>query len=353
MSTGIAISVNGQADRELTQAVTVEINEAAGETGTFKLHYNAEILGGDLPLLIDRRIDAASVVSITVYHDNETLCLIKGPVHGQQITLKHGGTGSALDVRGSDTSVMMDRESKSAVWSDLTDSEAVQSILSTYGYIPDVQNTSAGHFENKHTLIQRESDLSFIRRLARRNGFLFWITCDATGTETAHFRRPQLDGPAAAELVINFDSSNLETLEIVWDMERPTSIEGVQLDLNTKNNLNLSVGAQPPQSLLGDVSLGDITGDTRSVFLSAPADDSGDLTARGEGAAIESGWFINASCKTSPERAGRVIRPCTLVDVRGAGRRHSGTYFVTGVTHTITAGDYNMEIRMIRNGWNQ
>jgi len=100
VSTGIAISVNGQADRELTQAVTVEIIEAAGETGTFKLQYNAEILGGDLPLLIDRRLDVASVVSVTVYHDNEPLCLIKGPVHGQKITLKHGGTGSALDVRG-------------------------------------------------------------------------------------------------------------------------------------------------------------------------------------------------------------------------------------------------------------
>ena len=32
-------------------------------------------------------------------------------------------------------------------------------------------------------LVQRESDLSFVRRLARGNGFLFWITADAVGIE--------------------------------------------------------------------------------------------------------------------------------------------------------------------------
>ena len=49
------------------------------------------------------------VLSVT---DGKADCLVKGPVHGQQIRLLHGGTGSYVDVLGTDTSVTMDREVK-------------------------------------------------------------------------------------------------------------------------------------------------------------------------------------------------------------------------------------------------
>ena len=51
----------------------------------------------------------------------------------------------------------MDREDKAVAWSDLTDSAAVSAILSQAGLVPDVETTQAGHFELKHTLIQRET----------------------------------------------------------------------------------------------------------------------------------------------------------------------------------------------------
>src|SRR5256885_289494 len=81
----------------------------------------------------------------------------------------------------------------------------------------------AGHLELKHTLVQRESDLAFIRRLARRNGYLFWISCDESGVETAHFRRPPLTGNAALDLIINLadPKSNVTMLDLSWDVERP------------------------------------------------------------------------------------------------------------------------------------
>ena len=350
MRTGFSIRVNGVNDAELSQAVTVEVTEQAGEPSGFSLRYGLDILKGDLPYLTDSRIDAGSEISVMVSVDARNDCLVKGPVHGQNIHLEHGGPGSTLDVRGSDTSVKMDRESRSVVWKDVTDSDAVQTILSTYGYTPDAEPTQAGHYENKHTLIQRESDLSFIRRLARRNGFYFWITADEFGLETAHFRRPQLGGSIASPLVINLESPTLATLDINWDVERPTSITGVQLDLNAKSNIDLSV-PKTPQVLLGDTGLAAITGDTRSVQLSAPANDAGDLQARGEGALIEADWFIRATCHTTVKDLGAVIRPHTIVELHGAGSRHSGKYFVSGVKHTINATEYKMEIQMIRNGW--
>ena len=350
MSLGIAIAVDGSSDAELAEATQVEVQERMGETTTYCLHYAIDIHQGDLPLLTDSRLDVGSELSILVPVSGRNECLVKGPVHGQRISLQHGGAGSTLEVRGSDTTLGMDREVRSVVWADVTDSDAAASIVNNYGYTPDVETSSAGHFEEKHALVQRATDLQFVRRLARRNGFLFWVSSDADGNETAHFKRPPLDGQPAAELVINLDSPTIQQLDLEWDVERPTSVEALQLDLNTKEDLDGGV-SEPPQERLGTHGLADLSADARSMQLTAPVDDAGDLRARGEGALIEAEWFIRATCQTSLETLGWLVRAHTIVDVRGAGSRHSGRYFVAAVRHVIDAVAHRMEIELVRNAW--
>lgn len=337
-------------DEELSAASRVTVNEGIDRPTTFQMRYRLSIEGGDIPLLIDDRLDPGSEVSIVVPVEDELVCLVKGPVHGQQIQMGHGGVRSWLEVSGSDTSIVMDREAKSVVWSDIKDSDAASSLLSGYGYAVDVEPTGSSHSEMKHTLLQRDSDLRFVRRLARRNGYLFWVSCDMDGNETAHFKRPPLDDSPDVSLIINLDGPNVDELSITWDVERPTSIEGLQLDLQTIEVMDGSRAATP-QTILGADSLQAISGDTRSVYLSAPVDDTGDLVARSEGALIEADWFLQANCRTALSRVGVVVRPHTVVEVRGAGSRHSGLYFVTGVNHTIDRVSHGMEIEMVRNGW--
>jgi hypothetical protein len=83
----------------------------------------------------------------------------------------------------------------------------------------------------------------------------------------------------------------------------------------------------------------------------APVDDSGDLHARGEGALIESDWFVRATCQTSVHAMHAIVRANTIVNLRGVGKRHSGKYYVASVRHIIDATAHNMEIELIRNGW--
>ncbi|HRI60015.1 MAG TPA: hypothetical protein PK228_09840, partial [Saprospiraceae bacterium] len=282
--------------------------------------------------------------------DGQMECLVKGPVCSQQIHIEHGGPGSRLEVKGADSSIKMDRELQSKVWANVTDGEAVMAIAGTYGLIPDVATTKTRHLEMKHSLVQRETDLRFIRRLARRNGCYFWISCLAPGIETAHFQRPDLDSQPAADIYINYNNPHIESLDIHWDAERPTSVEGKQLDLNTKKEVNGGVD-QTPQKILGNKSLLDITGDTRSMHVTAPSDDAGNMQARSEGALIESDWFIRANCTTSLYRLGKLVRAHDIVNIIGAGSRHSGPYLVAGVRHIIDAATHLMEIELVRNGW--
>jgi hypothetical protein len=281
-----------------------------------------------------------------------TQCLVKGPVYGQQIQFKHGGSGSTLAVQGADSLIKLDREDKAVAWSDLTDSAAVSSILSQAGLVPDVETTQAGHFELKHTLIQRETDLSFIRRLARRNGFHFWVTCDELGVETAHFKRPALDGGANCDLVINLTDPrpSVNSLNISWDVERPTSTDSLELDLNTKSDITGSI-QRSPLTALGGTALSAIAAEPRVAHVCAPVDDSGDLQARSEGALLDASFFLRAKGSTTLSALGKVLRSHTLVNLRGVGSRHSGLWFCSAVRHSIDSAEHRMDFELIRNGW--
>jgi hypothetical protein len=354
MGLELSITVDGAHDAELSEPDSVEVYERMGEMTVYSLRYPVAIDAGDFPLLADARLTAGSVLAVSTVSAGKPVCLVKGPVFAQRMELKHGGVDSFVFVRGADTSLAMDRENRGEVWPDVTDSDAVSSVLARYGLVADVEATAAGHFENKHALVQRETDLRFVRRLARRNGCLFWLTCDEAGVETAHFRRPRLDAEASAELVINLSGAgsepNLEALEISWDAERPTSATAAELDMNTKDDIDGAVAASP-LAPLGASALASVAPGTRSLHLSAPADDAGDLRARGEAALIEAGFFVSARCRTTRRALGSVVRAHTLVNLRGAGSRHSGKYWCAGVRHVIDADGHHMDVELLRNAW--
>lgn len=354
MALGASIAVGGAVDDELASASWIEVCERMGQPTTYRIRYEVEIGSTDFDRLVDARLDAGSVLSVLVPGGSAggSACLVKGPVGGQYIHFEHGGPRrSYVEVRGNDTAITLDREAQSKIWSDATDDVVVAAIVQGYGLIPDAPTKADGaHLEAKHVLVQRESDLSFVRRLARRNGFLFWITCDALGVETAHFKLPPVTGEPALTLTINQTTPALDALDLRWDVERPTRVAAVQLDLNTGEDLDGST-ADTSLTALGDHDLAAITRDTRSRFLATPCDDAGALAARSRGALIESSWFIRATGETRLDRAGAPIRAHTVIALAGAGARHSGNYFVAGVRHTIDPDSHRMELELVRNAW--
>ena len=348
--TGFAVAINGQSDDVLNRASLIEVNQTLGEETSFRIDYEVDIEDDDLPMLVDSRFDPGSQIAIFAYTNDSTACLVKGPVHAQEVHLQHGGAGSLMTVIGSDRSVEMDRETKTAIWADVTDSDVAATILAGYGFIPDVETSPAGHYEDKHTLVQRDSDLRFIRRLAGRNGYHFWISWDELGIETAHFRSPELDGDPPVSLVINADQPDISSLDIVWDVERPTSVVSAQLDLNAVDSLDGEADGSP-LTVLGQRDLRSIAGEPRSIHLHAPVDDSGDLQSRSRGLLIDASWFLRATCETSLHLLGKVVQPYSLLEIGGAGSRYSGKYFVAGVRHLIGPASHQMELTLLRNGW--
>jgi hypothetical protein len=351
MGLGVLIKLGVTADEELGgSASLVEVHERMGEPTTYKIEFSVDAGDDDITLVGDARLAPGAELAVSVPVDEDEQVLVQGPVRGQRIRLVHGGTGSWVEVVGADRCIEMDREVKLRIWDAVTTSDVVSTIAGEYGLTPDVEPTQEQHIEDKHTLVQRDTDLAFIRRLARRYGYLFWLTTDLEGVHTAHFRRPQLDALPAATLIINQENPTINALDISWDVERPTSAIAAQLSLNDKQDIVGDTSASP-LTALGTQALAAVAPGTRTLQVVASVDDADDLTARAEGALIEAGWFVRASCDTYLHALGAVVRAHTIVEVQGAGALHSGKYYVCGVRHVVDAAAHVMELELCRNAW--
>ena len=350
LGAAIFVGTSTSADSAFSGASQVEIYERAGETTTYAIRLPVTATGDDLSWLADSRVAPGSTLMIVVSTSGGDAALVHGPVTGHAAKIAHGGEGSYVDVLGADLCVTMDRTHKTRAWEDARDSDAVSAIVSEAGLTPDVSSTDAVHRGALRALAQCDTDLRFVRRLARRNGYLAWLSTDATTRlDTFHFRAPQLDAAASATLVINQSGANVEAVDLRWDSERPTVADAVQLDPVSLDDLDAS-GTSSASTPLGASTLASLV-DGGSVRVVAPGDDSAMVQARARGAAFEAEWFVQVSLETTLAALGTAVRAHDVVEIQGLGSLHSGRYFVSAVRHLIDATAHRMSVELVRNAW--
>src|SRR5262249_50817749 len=119
------------------------------------------------------------------------------------------------------------------------------------------------HQENDTPIVQRGSDIQFVRELALRNGMEFYFETDQdSGTITAYFRAPQLDNTPQPDLAVQSgDSSNLKSFAAHLTGQRPLAVKVAQMDV-TQNSPN---SQQISNSLLSSLGASDA-----STLIAAP-----------------------------------------------------------------------------------
>jgi hypothetical protein len=353
MGLDILICVDDIPNENLTQKVSnVEVYEKMDMNTTYKLNFAVDICDGDIGLSIETDTAPDKILSVLAKVNDSLVCLVKGPITTQQSHLNHGGTGSSIHVEGEDMGKSLDHTPIFQVTDSGTDADIATNIISSGSQmLPDVEPTpDSQHAEENHSHVQRETNLSLLRNLARRNGYHFWITYTNAGIATGHFRPRSLDGEPANTLIVNQENNNIDLLQVNADSTRPSRTEGRQLDVRT---LSVIGGATTLEdTTLGSTGLTELNGsEQQSIHLAPTVDDAGALTARSRGALRDAQWFINASCQTSLHRLCNIVRFHTIVQVQGAGNRHSGKYYVTAVKHKIDAAAHVMELELQRNAW--
>jgi len=340
-----------------TTYASLEVEENADLPGAFQLQFPvSRTADGDLTGVADDRFKPLANMAVVATQEGKAdECIFDGPVLSHKLHLERGATNGMLTVWGQDASWLMNLEEKVREWVDMTDSAVAAAIFGDYGISPADDNSvddSASHPESGHTLMQRASDIQFLRMLARRNGKLCRVACkDKPGQRTGYFAKPALSGEAVLTLKPNDPEVwNVEALDFEWDVMRPTKVTGRQALFT--DPAEDGVGGDTTDTdlpLLDARSLAAFAGKPMSVLLTAPVDDAGELTMRAKSLLREAGWFLRCEGEADLARLQGVMRVGTVVQVEGVGSLHSGKYFVWSVRHTITAQSHKMKFILVRN----
>jgi phage protein D len=282
-------------------------------------------------------------------------CIFDGYVLQQKLHLDRGTTASTLAVWAQDATWMMNLTEQAKEWVDVTDDAVAASIFGNYGITPADQNStedSPSHTEDGHSLMQRGTDIQFLRTLAQRNGKFCRVTCaDTPGDRTGYFAAPDLSGDPVATLALNDPTAwTVNALDITWDATAATSVNAAQALFTNSDPDGVSANlSSSGLASLGDRDLATFTGSAMTVMLAAPVDDAGELTLRAQAVLRDSGWFVRCEGESDVERLGAVLRAGTVVSVSGAGSLHSGNYLVWSVRHKITPDVHTMRFVLVRN----
>ena len=344
-------------DQLLTVMGALEVEENSDLPGAMQLTLPVDSDGsGDLTFVNDPRFQPFVNVAVVATPSGQSdQCIFDGYVLANKLHLQKGTTGSTLRVWGQDASWLMNLEERTKEWVNVTDAAVANSIFGDYGITPSSENTeddSPSHTEDGHTLMQRASDIQFLRNLARRNGKLCRVACtDTPGQRIGYFAKPNVDGDPVVTLELNDpDVWTVDALNLEWDVTRPTEVQAWQALFTDSDpdgaSVDLTDSGIDPLAARG---LSAFAGQSMSVMLTAPIDDAQELTLRAESVLREAGWFVRCEGEADVARLNAILRVGTVVQINGAGALNSGMYYVWSVRHAIDKQAHKMKFVLVRN----
>jgi phage protein D len=341
----------------LVQAVEVEEN--ADLPGAIQLTLPIATRGvsgsEDLTLVGDSRWRPYARIAVVVTPDlGRDACIFDGYVLSHKLHVARGTTASSMRIWGQDASCLMNLQERTREWKDKTDGEVANEIFKHYDFVnapENVKDDSPKHTEREQTLIQRATDAQFLRDRARRNGKLFRVCCgDTAGRNTGYFIKPDLRASASVTLTLNPPgAATVEALDFEWDVARPS--QAFAKVLLTGKDAETGDTKESGLTLLDSRSLAAFTGNryVMEARLTTTADSVDELKQRTASLLREAGWFVKCEGEADLARLRKVLRVATVVQIDGAGKVHSGKYYVWSVRHTITAEAHRMKFVLVRN----
>ncbi|MGB8508485.1 MAG: contractile injection system protein, VgrG/Pvc8 family [Pyrinomonadaceae bacterium] len=303
---------------------------------------------GTWRFLDDERVAAWNQLGITVLIEDTETELFKGYITQIKPHLVTDRNDCCLEITGLDATALMSLEEKIKDWPDNSDSDIARAVFQDYGLTPEVDDVEVIHEEAVSTIIQRETDIRFLMRLARRNGY----ECFVNG-ESGYFRKPVLDDPPQAVLAAHFGAdTNLMSFHAKLNALRPTTVVMHQLDPIAKEVLDVTVDANE-QTQLGNTAAGSLSvpdGRTPKVFVKhAVATGQPEMQNLSRALFDEAEWLIEGQGEINTIVYGAILETRKLVPIKGVGEAFSGLYYVTNVRHVFNVGGYTQHFTARRN----
>jgi hypothetical protein len=344
---------------ESIQRVQVTTSDAARSGFQIVLSDGRAGLGGltDFPLLTGGSLRPFHRVVLIVTFRGRPRVLIDGVITHLEVTPGSVPGSSAITVTGEDVSVMMDIEEKSTAYPAQDETRIVTRLIlgyARYRLIPSVVPPPVidPPLPIERIPGQEATDLAFITMMARRYGYVFYLTPGpAPLSSTAYWGPPVRAGvPAAALSAGAGPAANVEDLTFRHDALAPVQVTGsVQDRLSDAVVPVRNLGSLRPPLAAEPDNL-PVQPNVRIRRLRAGGLTAAQAFARAQGMADESADSLTVTGRLDTERYGGVLTARGLVGLRGAGWQHDGLYYIKRVTHTLTRGGYTQNFTLTREG---
>jgi phage protein D len=299
--------------------------------------------------LDDERLTVWKEVAIAAGFASGTEELMLGTITHVRPSFDPDPSKCTLEIWGMDGSVLLDREEKLKDWPNKKDSDIASEIFNEYGLTPEVENTEVVHDEAISTVIQRETDMQFLKRLALRNGF----DCYVEGTR-GYFRPPAVDAEPQPVLALHFGAeTNVNRFSLEVNALSPANVTMFQVDRLNKEILEAAAESSL-QTPLGDTDANGLLADGMNpgqVYMRMNvATGNPEMIALCQGVFHQAEWFVSGEGEIAAAQYGHVLRPRGTVTIKGIGETYSGLYYVSHATHILTPDGYTQSFRVKRNG---
>lgn len=283
--------------------------------------------------------------------------LIDGVVLHHQILPGNEPGTAKLIVTGSDVSKMLDLEQKNEKYENQPDSLIVMQLISSYmqyGLVPEITPTTDIPIMIERIPRQHETDLKFIKRLAKRNGFVFYIEPLTFGANTAYWGPEKRLGVPQPALTMDMGSwTNINSLHLSQDALSPVGTKGTFVEPITKTSIPIP---SLPSLRIPPLAASPLEA-KRTVILRNTANQNPAQAAVSAVAAVTgTPEAVKGEGELDTMRYGYVLRARKLVGIRGVGTSYSGNYYVSSVKHIIELGDpqkgatYKQSFKISREG---
>lgn len=332
----------------------IEVETSVGRASIFRLHFDlSRNTFGDLDVLalglfrplvpITIRVSLGLAIPQTI---------VNGFIQDARLGVRNEPGASTLEVVGMDAlGTTMAHFDQPFTWPNCPDSVVATGIFGKYGMIPVVVPTPPTRTMLDTTTTQRVSDAAYLFQLAGRNSSELFVQPDPViGRDMGHFHPPLTSLPPQGVLSIDFGKqTNLLSFSAAYDMLQPRSVLGIASDPITRApvptigmmSTELPMGLEPALIRIIPPPV------TRPVATDAasPAEATMQAMAR----ATSSSRAIHASGEVDGLKYNRLLLAGMPVLVRGAGREHSGLYYINSVTHRINRDNYTQSFTAWRN----
>jgi hypothetical protein len=335
------------------QVITSTDEKESGFELTFTLSTQSPLhtiflLSGGAPIPLIR-------VIITVTINGTPEVLMDGVMTQHEIQPGTDASHATLIVKGKDLTAVMDYIEFNIPYPAMPAEARVAVMLAKYvmfGIIPMIIPSILIDFPIPVFQIpsQRGTDLNYIKRLARRVGYVFYLDPGPTvGTSIAYWGPEIKVGVPQPALNINMDAhTNVESLNFTFDTEERMLPVIFIYNEETKVIVPIPVPditpLNPPLGLIPPIPKG-----IKPVWGVAKYNPV-QAALIGLAKAAKSSDAVKGTGSLDVLRYGRVLRARKLVAVRGVGTAFDGLYYVSSVTHKIKRGEYKQDFSLTRNG---